>query len=107
MAAIQVFPHSASQAPPEPSYRINLEQTSSRVPPVVHTEGSPGASDDPEATYRRLTEELLKRLRCSAAADFMKGSIFFGARRGSMPSADGPDQMRMTYLMQDFLPFHP
>ena len=33
--------------------------------------------------------------------------VLFGARCGSRPSADGPDQMRMAYLMQDFLPFHP
>ena len=54
--------------------------SSPRAPPVVHTEGSPGASDDPEATYRRLTEELLEWLRCSEAADIMKGSIsrFYG-----------------------------
>ena len=50
-------------------------RSSSRAPPVVHTEGSPGASYDPEATHRRLTEELFERLRCSEAADFMKRSI--------------------------------
>ena len=50
-------------------------RTSSRVLPVVYTEGSPGASDNPEATYQRLTEELLERLRCSEAADVMKGSL--------------------------------
>ena len=37
----------------------------------------------------------------------MDGMAAFGARCGFRPSADGPDQMRMTYLMQDFLPFHP
>ena len=37
----------------------------------------------------------------------MDGMAAFGARCGSRPSGDGPDQMRMTYLMQDFLPFHP
>ena len=37
----------------------------------------------------------------------MGGMAAFGARCGSRPSADGPGQMRMIHLMQDFLPFHP
>ena len=55
-------------------------RSNSRAPPVVHTEGSPGASGDLEAIYRRLTEVLLERLRRSEAADVMKGSIsrFYG-----------------------------
>ena len=36
----------------------------------------------------------------------MDGMAAFGARCGSRSSADGPGQMRMTHLMQDFLPFH-
>ena len=37
----------------------------------------------------------------------MDGMAAFGARCGSRPSTDGPDQMRIIYLMQDFLPVHP
>ena len=54
-----------------------------------------------------LKRKELLLLLFGARRGSIDGMAAFGTRCGSRLSADGPDQMQMTHLMQDFLPFHP